>query len=233
MASDRQIAANRRNAAKSTGPRTEDGKMRSRQNAVRHGLTAETVVPVLEDRDEYETFEAAIRADYRPQSAIEEQLVARIASLLWRLRRTTLMEAGLFEIQGRIARQRRRERQSASELSNTSLGIFRRYLGDTSNLKEASPRNDGDQHTDMQPVSPRGPECQHTNGHSEAASVFLRICNLNNNIFERLGRYEVALWRQLSQTLVILELVTSRNSTSLIASAKLNRNALMKHRRRF
>ena len=41
MTSFRQIAANRRNAAKSTGPTTDEGKQRSRCNAIRNGLTAE------------------------------------------------------------------------------------------------------------------------------------------------------------------------------------------------
>lgn len=45
----RQIDANRRNALKSTGPSTDCGKRRSRRNALRHGLTAETVIATLED----------------------------------------------------------------------------------------------------------------------------------------------------------------------------------------
>ncbi len=96
MASERQIAANRQNAQKSTGPRTCAGKRRSRRNALRHGLTAETVLEQLEDPAEYRAFEKAIIADFAPATAIEQALVLRIASLLWRLKRATAMETGLF-----------------------------------------------------------------------------------------------------------------------------------------
>ena len=99
MTSFRQTEANRRNARKSTGPITEEGKQRSRCNAVRHGLTAETVIGALEDAEDYKAFEAAITADYDAQSAVERELVLRLAGLLWRLRRATTMETGLFEIQ--------------------------------------------------------------------------------------------------------------------------------------
>jgi len=99
MTSFKQFEANRRNARKSTGPTTEEGKQRSRCNAVRHGLTAETVIGALEDAEDYKAFEAAITADYDAQSAVERELVLRLASLLWRLRRATTMETGLFEIQ--------------------------------------------------------------------------------------------------------------------------------------
>src|SRR5580765_627745 len=99
MTSFRQIQANRRNALKSTGPTSEQGKERSRCNAVRHGLTAETVIGALEDAEDYKAFEAAIIADYDAESAVERELVLRLASLLWRLRRATTMETGLFQIQ--------------------------------------------------------------------------------------------------------------------------------------
>jgi hypothetical protein len=98
MTSYRQIEANRGNALKSSGPKTEAGKQVSRCNAVRHGLTAETVIVALEDAEDYKSFEAAVAADYDAQSTVERELVLRLASLLWRLRRATTMETGLFEI---------------------------------------------------------------------------------------------------------------------------------------
>src|SRR5215210_6384265 len=101
MTSFKQIEPNRRNARRSTGPVTEDGKLRSRRNAVRHGLTAETVIGALEDADDYKAFEAAVTADYDALSAVERELVLRLASLLWRIRRATTIETGLFEIQAR------------------------------------------------------------------------------------------------------------------------------------
>jgi hypothetical protein len=87
MTSWRQFQANRLNALRSTGPRTEEGKRISRRNALRHGLTAETVIDGLEDGEDYRRFEAAIIADYDAETAVERELVLRLASLLWRLRR--------------------------------------------------------------------------------------------------------------------------------------------------
>jgi hypothetical protein len=92
MTSFRQIEANRRNALRSTGPNTEEGKRQSRRNAVRHGLTAETVIDGLEDSEDYRAFESAVIADYDARTAVERELVLRLASLLWRLRRIISIE---------------------------------------------------------------------------------------------------------------------------------------------
>jgi hypothetical protein len=97
MTSFRQIEANRRNAQLSTGPVTDEGKGRSRQNTIRHGLTAETVIDALEDAEDYAAFEMAVTADCDAQSAVERELVLRLASLLWRLRRATAIESGSGE----------------------------------------------------------------------------------------------------------------------------------------
>jgi hypothetical protein len=97
MTSLRQIEANRRNALKSTGPTTPEGKERSSCNAFRHGLTAETVIAVLESSEDYEAFEAAVVSDYNAETAVERQLVLRLVSVLWRLRRATSMETAIFD----------------------------------------------------------------------------------------------------------------------------------------
>src|SRR5580692_5028098 len=126
MTSFRQIEANRRNARKSTGPVTEEGKQRSRRNAVRHGLTAETVIGALEDAEDYKAFEAAIIADYNVQSAVERELVLRLASVLWRLRRATTMETALFEIQAVYQREFRQMRQSQPNAQEIISAQFER-----------------------------------------------------------------------------------------------------------
>src|SRR5947199_3085653 len=116
MTTYKQIESNRRNARRSTGPVTEEGKLRSRRNAVRHGLTAETVIGALEDAEDYKAFEAAVIADYDAQSAVERELVLRLASLLWRIRRATTMETGVFAIQARRLLEFRRKRDAQQSL---------------------------------------------------------------------------------------------------------------------
>src|SRR5881392_1311362 len=73
MTSLKQIEANRRNALKSTGPRTINGKQASRRNALRHGFTAETVIEPLENPQEYRSFEEAIVSEYLPQTPVERE----------------------------------------------------------------------------------------------------------------------------------------------------------------
>src|SRR6185437_7612440 len=128
MTSLRQIEANRRNARLSTGPVTDEGKRRSRQNAVRHGLTAETVIGALEDSEDYAAFEMAVAADYEAQSAAERELVLRLASLLWRLRRATAIETGLFEIQARQLQEFRRRRDDHHKRQQVIDSIYRSTL---------------------------------------------------------------------------------------------------------
>src|SRR6476659_2816233 len=121
MTSFRQFEANRRNARKSTGPTTPEGKQRSRCNAIRHGLTAETVIAGFDNSDDYQAFEAAVISDYDAQSAVERELVLRLASVLWRLRRATGIESGLFESvieDSQKCEQHRPSRENLGEVAN-------------------------------------------------------------------------------------------------------------------
>lgn len=97
MATEKQIAANRANALKSTGPRSLAGRARSSQNAVKHGLTAHQAMLPGEDPEEFNGLRHAMFGTLDPQGALENQLVERIVSLLWRLRRVQAFEIALFE----------------------------------------------------------------------------------------------------------------------------------------
>jgi hypothetical protein len=90
------IEANRRNSLKVQVLRR---KLEGRLLAAMPSAMAETVIGALEDAEDYKAFELGITADYDAQSALERELVLRLASLLWRLRRATTIETGLFEIQ--------------------------------------------------------------------------------------------------------------------------------------
>ena len=95
MTSDRQIAANRRNAQRSTGPRTPAGKATVSVNAVKHGLTARDVVLPTESAEEFESFRTGLLAALDPVGDLEGVLAERIVTLLWRLRRVPMFEAAL------------------------------------------------------------------------------------------------------------------------------------------
>jgi hypothetical protein len=198
MTSFRQIEANRRNALRSSGPRTEEGKQQSRRNALRHGLTAETVIEGLEDSEDYRAFEAAVIADYDAQTAVERELVLRLASLLWRLRRIISIETDLLRIQSDIVHERRAatgvplfEREGAPDLKSGSLPfIFDRPQDETSDVEDDTSRYSAF------PISIRDLTC-----------CLLRLSNVDNGAFERLGRYNAALWRKTTQTLFLLQTI--------------------------
>ena len=86
-----QIEANRANAQLSTGPRTEEGKQRSSQNSLKHGVTAKADVLPTEDRDPFLRFSAALLADLKPQGELETQIARNLASVQWRLRRLRIL----------------------------------------------------------------------------------------------------------------------------------------------
>src|SRR6516225_8787208 len=204
MSSFRQIEVNRRNARLSTGPVSEEGKRRSRQNALRHGLTAETVIDALEDAEDYATFEMAVTADYDAQSVVERELVLRLASLLWRLRRATTIESGLFKIQAKHLLQFRQRRQAHQEHLKIIDSTYRNVLA-----TEPDMHPDGDEPgSRVDTGSPSTVESADPSG--DLTRAFVRLSNLPTYPLDRLSRYEATLWRQACQILFTLQCLDRR-----------------------
>ena len=96
MATDKQTAANRLNAQKSTGPKTPEGRAAVRLNGVKHGLTAETLVLKGESQADFTGLLESLEADHAPTTPTEEALVVQLAMATWRLRRLYHQEAGFY-----------------------------------------------------------------------------------------------------------------------------------------
>ena len=118
MATPAQIEANRRNAQKSTGPKTERGKARAKRNAVTHGLTARTIMPVLpqEDPKELEDLIQQFINDMKPRNAPERGLVCRAARLTWELDRAERVATAHLGHRVRMATRSSTDTVSAEEL---------------------------------------------------------------------------------------------------------------------
>jgi hypothetical protein len=87
MATQSQIDANRRNAQKSTGPTTPEGRAAVRHNALKHGLTAEILIPSMEDQPDFDRLCDAFETEYQPVGPTEESLLENLAAAKWRLSR--------------------------------------------------------------------------------------------------------------------------------------------------
>ena len=98
MATQAQILANRRNAAKSTGPRTAEGKATVAKNATKHGLFTRYDVVISENQADFEGFRDDMLAELGPEGTIETVLAGRIVSLTWRLKRTERMQNEFIDV---------------------------------------------------------------------------------------------------------------------------------------
>jgi hypothetical protein len=198
MSSLKQIEANRRNALKSTGPTTLEGKRRSRRNALRHGLTAETVIATLEDAEDYQTFEAAVTSDYDAQSAVERELVLRLASVLWRLRRATGIEIAIFE-------------SVTTEPGKLEHGSSRPGLVEAADLSDRNQLH-------LAATRPSDAVAGNELGFdtkNDIADCFLRLAALPTFALDRLSRYEHMLWRQARQIVFTLESLRRRKQAPI------------------
>ena len=186
MATKRQIAANHRNARRSTGPKSAAGKAASSANALRHGLSAaRAVVLPDEDGEAYERLRQDVLADLDPAGALQEALAQRIVVLLWRLDRAARLEAELF-IHGRLAVQRKEV--SASAVRESAAAGLAALLGEADAARrearfEAKRAIDAD-------IRAQAPSAQVLVERQESAKAF-----------DRLARHEGTLQRALNRTL--------------------------------
>ena len=186
MATKRQTKANRRNAQKSTGPKTEAGKAASSRNALGHGLTAEFLVLLPdEDGDAFERLRGGVIADLAPAGALQEVLAERAAVLLWRLDRVARMEAELF-IHGDLALDR------TSLVKGFTDALFPLPFVDQLGEKAKAVRDEFDKRIDLLDASM----------HAEAPCARVLVQRQSSaRAFDQIARHEAMLQRALHRTL--------------------------------
>ena len=150
----------------------------------------------------------AIKADYQPVSTIEHELVARLASLLWRLRRTSLIETNLFQLQRRIAKDQNLEARAGSDTASPELGNLFRLVRSPDTFVPLQATSNSLELTNHEADVPDARES--SSSYSKPATIFLRLCTLSTLPIERINRYETALWRQVAQTLFIFDACKKR-----------------------
>jgi hypothetical protein len=173
-------------------------------NAVRHGLTAETVINALEDTEDYAAFELAVTSDHDAQSAVERELIPRLASLLWRLRRATAIESGLSKLQARQLLRLRQLRKGSQERRKIIDGMYGKAEATEADLRPD--RDDSAENIHTESATPVASADQSDN----LTHTFLRLTHLPNCLLDRLSRHEAALWRQACQILFALQCLDRR-----------------------
>jgi hypothetical protein len=208
MATGKQIAANRQNAKSSTGPRTNYGKRRSRRNAIRHGLTAETIIDVLEDPIAYKALQRAIHNDYHPRSNFELQLVGRLVSLLWRLRRATAIESSMLATQAATHRKERVARDQT--IDREKLNPFYELIPTLTPRARTEFESEGSKQKSVRKslhdLVPHQNDCR-----LNIAQAFMELSRGDRSVLERLGQYETRLWRQTLQTILLLNALNANS----------------------
>ena len=99
MATEAQTNANRENAKKSTGPRTQQGKVISSRNSLVHGMTSGKFLPPDADPQEFFLLLDQFRARFQPFDEVEDALVERLAAAEFKMRSVRYLDAGLFHYQ--------------------------------------------------------------------------------------------------------------------------------------
>jgi hypothetical protein len=184
-----QREANRRNALKSTGPKTVKGNAKAKMNALKHGLTAEQIVIPNENAEEFDALMGMLATELQPTGVQERHLVERIAAILWRLRRVYSIEAGVFTCQ-----QARAQLNAAWEEIKTIKSYSKSGL-DPNNWVDILD-NDDDKQQYEAVVRARKAQRILVEASGNIGAAFLSDAGTSNAL-TKLSRYEVAIDRLL------------------------------------
>jgi len=193
MTSDRKAKANRRNALKSTGPKTTEGKAAVRFNALKHGLLSSEILLPGEDEAALQDLGERLRAELQPVGELENLLADRITTLFWRLRRLGRVEAGIFawEFYEQLIERAQRE---ASTYAKTELDDW---------ANRATTITDEQKH--QQALSKaREMEAARDSETATLGRTFIRDAG-GANAFSKLSRYETTIERGLHKAMHELE----------------------------
>jgi hypothetical protein len=194
MTSEDRAEANRRNASKSTGPKTPEGKAAVRLNAVRHGLLSTEVLLPGEDGEALRGLGERLGAELQPVGELENLLVGRVVAAVWRLRRLGRVEAGIFAWE-RLEEQAERAEREAKEYE----------AGDTEWLIETLNTTISDEKKHEEALSKaRQMRKEQEDETATLGRTFARDAD-RANAFSKLSRYETAIERQLYKALHELE----------------------------
>jgi hypothetical protein len=163
------------------------------------------VIDALEDAEDYAAFEMTVTADYEAQSAVERELVLRLASLLWRLRRATTIESGLFKIQAKHLLQFRQWRRTLQERQQMIDSVYRNGLA----TEEDMQRDDDEPSSSILDPAPSSTVVP-ADPSDDLTRAFVRLSHLPTYPLDRLSRYEATLWRQACQILFMLQCLDRR-----------------------
>ena len=105
MTSNKQIAANKDNAQKSTGPQSEAGKLQTAGNAVKHGILSQRLILPGEDQQDFIHLQDDLRLSLRPVGALELILVEKIAAVIWKQKRLTAANSASIQLATSIESQ--------------------------------------------------------------------------------------------------------------------------------
>jgi len=226
--------ANRINAQRSSGPKTELGKSRSKMNALKHGFSAKKVVIGDEDPREFDALRAMLECDFQPETALERELVDQLAGSLWRLRRVPAIEAAIVKAREEKAYSRVYSKVQRNTMSHIENEARRRCYESFSNDGEQIQRAMGNGTYDAR-FAQFGSQVleeedkkrnldssilkQADEQYQESReSELLLLIRDDDGMIEKLSRYQASLMNAANRAVQQLRLIKMmRSSRSLIA----------------